>query len=96
MKFINVLKSFKLNLAEGVLRDFESGLHEVEDEIAAHWYVAANSEPLTAKQAKAIKASDGPADAGSEAQTSDAPGGDDDASSAPASTDAATDTQPAS
>ncbi|MGA3827386.1 hypothetical protein ACA087_00750 [Pseudomonas chlororaphis] len=54
MKFINVLKGFKLNLAEGVIRDFESGLHEVEDEIAAHWYVAANSEPLSAKQAKAL------------------------------------------
>ncbi len=55
MKFLNVLKSFKLNLAEGVIRDFEAGLHEVEDEIAAHWYVVANSEPLTTKQAKSIQ-----------------------------------------
>ena len=59
MKFLNVLKSFKLNLAEGVIRDFEAGLHEVEDEVAAHWYVVANSEPLTTKQAKAIKANEG-------------------------------------
>lgn len=59
MKFINVLKSFKLNLAEGVIRDFEAGLHEVEDEIAAHWYVAANSEPLTTKQAKALQGDTG-------------------------------------
>lgn len=61
MKFINVLKSFKLNQSEGVLREFEVGLHEVEDDIAAHWYVAANSEPLTAKQAKALQV-DAPAD----------------------------------
>lgn len=59
MKFLNVLKSFKLNLAEGVIRDFEAGLHEVEDEIAAHWYVAAHSEPLTTKQAKALQGVDG-------------------------------------
>lgn len=58
MKFLNVLKSFKLNLAEGVIRDFEAGLHEVEDEVAAHWYVAANSEPLTTKQAKALQSGD--------------------------------------
>ncbi|MCK1783448.1 hypothetical protein L9Z73_03445 [Pseudomonas sp. TNT11] len=55
MKFLNVLKSFKLNLAEGVILDFEAGLHEVEDEVAAHWYVVANSEPLTTKQANALQ-----------------------------------------
>lgn len=59
MKFLNVLKSFKLNLAEGVIRDFEAGLHEVEDEIATHWYVVANSEPLTTKQAKALQGDSG-------------------------------------
>ncbi|MHA6574553.1 STY1053 family phage-associated protein [Pseudomonas yamanorum] len=55
MKFLNVLQSFKLNLADGI-RDFEAGLQEVEDEIAEHWYVKANTETVTAKQAKAIQA----------------------------------------
>lgn len=96
MKFLNVLKSFKLNLAEGVIRDFEAGLHEVEDEVAAHWYVVANSEPLTAKQAKAIKASDETADAGGDTQAPDAPNMDGDATTAPASADSATNTPPAS
>lgn len=75
MKFLNVLKSFKLNLAEGVIRDFEAGLHEVEDEVAAHWYVAANSEPLTTKQAKALQAgdSDSAADATADAPTDTPP-----------------------
>lgn len=96
MKFLNVLKSFKLNLAEGVIRDFEAGLHEVEDEIAAHWYVAANSEPLTAKQAKAIKASDEVADTGGDTQAPDAPNEDSDTATVPTSADSATDAPPAS
>lgn len=65
MKFLNVLQAFKLNLAEGI-RDFEAGLQEVEDDIAEHWYVKANTEVVTAKQAKAIRAAsktdDQPAD----------------------------------
>lgn len=56
MKFLNVLKTFRLNLMEGVIREFEAGLHEVEDDIADHWYVKANSEPLTTKQGKALQA----------------------------------------
>jgi len=55
MKFLNVLQAFKLNLADGI-RDFEAGLQEVEDDIAEHWYVKANTEVVTAKQAKAIRA----------------------------------------
>jgi hypothetical protein len=58
MKFLNVLQSFKLNLADGI-RDFEAGLQEVEDEIAEHWYVKANTEELTAKQAKALQVGTG-------------------------------------
>ncbi len=59
MKFINVLEGFKLNLADG-MREIAAGIQEVEDEIAAHWFVAANSKPLTAKQAKAMQADDSP------------------------------------
>jgi hypothetical protein len=55
MKFLNVLQAFKLNLGDGI-RDFEAGLQEVEDAIAEHWYVKANTEVVTAKQAKAIRA----------------------------------------
>lgn len=60
MKFLNVLKGFKLNLVDGV-REFESGLQEVEDDIAEHWYVKANTETVTAKQAKALQAAGSPA-----------------------------------
>lgn len=52
MTLINVPKPFKLNLADG-LHDFEVGPQEVSDEIAAHWYVAAHSEQMTLKPAKA-------------------------------------------
>jgi len=83
MKFLNVLQAFKLNLADGI-RDFEAGLQEVEDDIAEHWYVKANTEVVTAKQAKAIQA------ASTEAQASDSAEGDTAAdSSANASSDAA-------
>lgn len=57
MKFLNVLKGFTLTLASGAKREFESGLQEIEDELAEHWYVGAHSEPVTAKQAKALQAS---------------------------------------
>lgn len=56
MKFLNVLTGFTLTLATGAKREFEAGLQEIEDELADHWYVAAHSEPLTAKQAKALQA----------------------------------------
>ncbi|MEE3504840.1 hypothetical protein QN399_00935 [Pseudomonas sp. 10C3] len=65
MKFINVLEGFKLNLAEGV-REIGAGIQEVEDEIAAHWFVVANSTPLTAKQAKARQPDEPAAEAVSE------------------------------
>ncbi|KAA8563212.1 hypothetical protein FX985_03280 [Pseudomonas extremaustralis] len=69
MKFLNVLQSFKLNLADGI-RDFEAGLQEVEDEIAEHWYVKANTETVTAKQAKAIQAASTTQAADTAAETS--------------------------
>lgn len=56
MKYLNVLKGFVLTLATGAKRELEAGLQEIEDELADHWYVAAHSEPLTAKQAKALQA----------------------------------------
>ncbi|MDF3936667.1 STY1053 family phage-associated protein [Pseudomonas citronellolis] len=55
MAWLNVLKGFKLNLADGV-KEFEAGLQEIEDELAKHWFVQAHSETLTAKQAKALQA----------------------------------------
>jgi hypothetical protein len=56
MKYLNVLTGFILTLATGAKREFEAGLQEIEDELVDHWYVAAHSEPLTAKQAKALQA----------------------------------------
>ncbi|SDI54309.1 STY1053 family phage-associated protein [Pseudomonas panipatensis] len=56
MKYLNVLTGFILTLADGAKREFEAGLQEIEDDLADHWYVAAHSEPLTAKQAKALQA----------------------------------------
>jgi len=56
MKSLNVLKSFKLNLADGI-REFEAGLQPFEDDIADHWFVKAHTEVLTAKQAKALQSS---------------------------------------
>ncbi|OYW34853.1 MAG: hypothetical protein B7Z41_00790 [Rhizobiales bacterium 12-66-7] len=38
MALINVVKAFTLNLG-AVLKKFEAGVHEVEDDIAQHWYV---------------------------------------------------------
>jgi len=45
MVTINVVKAFTLTSAEGVQRRFEEGEHEVEADIADHWYVQAHSEP---------------------------------------------------
>lgn len=87
MKFLNVLQSFKLNLADGI-RDFEAGLQEVEDEIAEHWYVKANTETVTAKQAKAIQAASTTQAADTAAETSAQP---DTASSTAANTETVTD-----
>ncbi len=54
MKTINVVKSFVLTLRNEV-RKFEKGVHEVEESIAAHWYVRAHSEPVEAPAAPAAE-----------------------------------------
>jgi len=46
MKTINVLKKFILTLDNGVKREFEQGVQEVEAAIASHWYVVAHSAPV--------------------------------------------------
>ena len=48
MVTINVIKAFTLNLG-GVLHRFEAGLHEIEDEVASHWFVKANAEAVEVK-----------------------------------------------
>jgi colicin import membrane protein len=65
MKTITVLKAFVLTLADHTMKRFEKGLHEVEAEIAGHWYVKAHStaaadvkatENAAEKDAEALKA----------------------------------------
>lgn len=46
MKTINVFKQFTLTLASGVQRAFAIGVHEIEAELASHWFVKAHSEPV--------------------------------------------------
>lgn len=55
MTTIQVLKSFVLNLG-GVLKKFEAGMHEVEDEVAGHWYVQAHSQDAAAALVEAEEA----------------------------------------
>ncbi len=43
---INVLIPFLLTMADGVQKQFAAGVHEVEQEIADHWYTQAHSEPV--------------------------------------------------
>jgi hypothetical protein len=45
MQVITVLKSFVL-AAEGKVREFATGVHEVEESIASHWFVKAHSEAV--------------------------------------------------
>jgi len=49
MTLINVVKAFTLNLG-AALKKFEAGLHEVEDEIAQHWYVLLHIAPPAAAE----------------------------------------------
>ena len=51
---INVLTSFKLNLEDGI-REFVQGVHDVEDYIAAHWYVQAHSEVVGKPKAPKVE-----------------------------------------
>jgi hypothetical protein len=48
MKTIQVVKDFLLTLDSGVTHAFKAGVHIVEDEIAAHWYVKTFSTPVAA------------------------------------------------
>jgi hypothetical protein len=43
MATIQVLKPFVFNDG-GVLKPFAAGMHEVDDEVAGHWYVQAHSQ----------------------------------------------------
>lgn len=56
MPKIKVHKPFTLQLPDRTQRDFRPGEHEIEEGLAAHWYVKANSEPVpdpTAERAMA-------------------------------------------
>lgn len=48
MKRINVFRAFILNAAHGVEHRFAVGVHEVDEHIAAHWFVQAHSEEIAA------------------------------------------------
>jgi|GEM_PF-2222465 len=50
MKTITVTQAFTLQLASGTKVPFAAGTQEVEDAIAAHWYVQAHSTPATAQK----------------------------------------------
>jgi hypothetical protein len=43
VKQIEVFKSFVLTLVDGTTRKFQTGIHEVEESIAAHWYTLLHS-----------------------------------------------------
>jgi hypothetical protein len=43
MKTITVIKKFVLTLQDHTTRVFEKGVHEIEDEIAGHWFVGAHT-----------------------------------------------------
>ncbi|NMP26853.1 hypothetical protein GW590_08250 [Rahnella sp. SAP-1] len=45
MKTIYVLKAFGFNDGSGKLVDFSPGFHDVEDEVAEHWFVKAHLSP---------------------------------------------------
>lgn len=53
---INVLIAFVLTMADGAQKKFNAGLHEVEEEIASHWYVQAHSEPVASDDAEDVDA----------------------------------------
>lgn len=53
MVSITVTKAFTLSLAAGLKRAFAIGVHEVESEIAEHWYVKAHIDPSATKDVPA-------------------------------------------
>ena len=46
MAKINVKEPFILNLGDAGHKQFVAGLHDVNDEVAAHWYVQHHAEVL--------------------------------------------------
>lgn len=54
MKQISVLKKFTLSLDDGSKRDFSIGVHEVDDAVADHWFVQANSEAVVTSEPKKL------------------------------------------
>jgi len=46
MKKIEVLKGFVLHLADGSIREFKKGVHDVEEFVASHWYTLVHSCPV--------------------------------------------------
>ncbi|MGA9607007.1 MAG: hypothetical protein WBR21_08295 [Rouxiella badensis] len=45
MKTIYVLKAFNFNSGSGPVKRFEAGFHDVENEVADHWFVKAHLSP---------------------------------------------------
>ncbi|CAM3714396.1 hypothetical protein BS639_17155 [Rouxiella silvae] len=45
MKTIYVLKAFNFNDGTGPVKPYSAGFHDVEDEIAEHWFVKAHLSP---------------------------------------------------
>ncbi len=60
MSLIQVTKDFVFTLEDGTMRVFKQGEHEVEDHIAAHWYVQAHSQPVASPVAASAPASETP------------------------------------
>lgn len=56
MKTLNFLKTCTLTLADHTIRVFEKGVHQVEAEIADHWFVKGHVEPVAAPEASAVPA----------------------------------------
>lgn len=61
MKTIDVHTKFGVTNADGSTTVFEKGVQSIDDELAEHWYVKANSDPVEPvvqrnnKQPKAAK-----------------------------------------
>jgi hypothetical protein len=56
MQTITVEKRFVLTLKGGQTRTFEPGQHEVEDDIASHWFVQGHSKAVAPAEPPAVPA----------------------------------------
>ena len=73
---ITVHTPFRLTLTDGTAPiPFAVGEHEVEDEIARHWYVRAHTEPIAEATAEALTpaVADAPAEGAGNVHAIDAP-----------------------